>query len=367
MTAKLRRAALYVIGIASAAGGAAPTTTGMPNPAPPVSTSAIAVDLEALQTLRKQGVFFPPDSSPPSTVTAFKSYLRNHDAYADYLTREEFLRFSQVQQEKYAGIGLELERNPHGEVICYPDRVGPAAKAGVAAGDRLVAVGGQSIEGWALPSVVATSAGSPGSALAIEVARGAVRRRFNVIRTQRSGPSVSAQHRGRATLMRIASFTPSTRQELEFELLHVKPQESLTLDLRGNRGGDLNAAMDCAMLFLNKGESVASVRRKDAVQPFVSSITGRWHARKALLWQDEETASAAEVFIAALTENRHGTSMGTKSFGKGTEQDLFVLGSGAALIVTTGFLVTPSGHEIDGQGIEPNRVLAPGTEPHIWR
>ena len=354
--ARLRQGLLYLMSFAAAG-------------APALSTShaaEMAVDPGALETLRKQGVNFPPDEAFPSTVPAFKTYVRNKDAYADYLTREEFLRFRQVQQEKYAGIGLDLERDAHGEVICYPDRLGPAAKAGVSAGDRLVAVDGQSIEGWALPSVVAAAAGSPGSALAIEVARGAARQHFNIIRTQRSGPSVSAQRRGGRATLRIASFTPSTRQELEFELLHLKREETLILDLRGNRGGDLNSAIDCAMLFLNQGEGVASVKRKDGVHPFVSLITGRWHGRTALLWQDEETASAAEVFIAALTENRHGTSMGRKSFGKGTEQDLFVLESGAALIVTTGFLVTPSGHDIDGHGIEPNKPLRVGTEPRTW-
>ena len=355
--AMLRHGLLYLLSIAAAG-------------APALSTSHaadMAVDPDALETLRKQGVNFPPDGASPSTVTAFKAYLRNKDAYADYLTRDELLRFRQVQQEKYAGIGLELERDSRGAIICYPDRQGPAGKAGVMAGDRLVAVDGLPIEGWALPSVVARAAGSAGSTLAIEVDRGAARHRFSIIRTQRLGPSVSAQRLGGRLTLRIASFTPNTRQELEFELLHLKPREALILDLRGNRGGDLHSAIDCAMLFLNKGEAVASVRRNDGVHPFVSAITGRWHGRTARLWQDAQTASAAEVFIAALTENNHGTSTGRKSFGKGTEQDLFVLGSGAALIVTTGFLVTPRGHDIDGRGIEPTMALPAGAEPRTWR
>ena len=340
---------------------------GMLHAAPSSSNpSESTVDPGALETLRTHGVDFPLDGSAPLTVPGFKAYLRDKDAYADYLTRTEYSRFSQVHRESYAGIGLELERNPRGEVICYPERLGPAAKAGVAAGDRLVAVNGQSIEGWALPSVVATSAGSPGSALLIEVARGAARHRFHIIRTLQTGPSVSAQHRAGRTLLRIASFTPSTREELEFQLLRVPASENLIVDLRGNRGGDLNSAIDCAMLFLNQGESVTTVRRKTGVHRFVSTITGRWHARRVSLWQDEGTASAAEVFIAAITENRHGISMGSKSFGKGSEQDLFTLPSGAALIVTTGFLVTPSGHDIDGQGLEPQRALRAGLEARTW-
>jgi carboxyl-terminal processing protease len=71
------------------------------------------------------------------------------------------------------------------------------------------------------------------------------------------------------------------------------------------------------------------------------------------LWQDEFTASAAEIFVAALTENVRGTSIGRTSAGKGTRQDIIELQDGAALLITTGYLITPRGVQFDGQGLAP--------------
>jgi carboxyl-terminal processing protease len=75
------------------------------------------------------------------------------------------------------------------------------------------------------------------------------------------------------------------------------------------------------------------------------------------LFQDEGTASAAEVFVAALTENARAMSIGRKTFGKGTRQDFIELRSGAMLILTTGYLLTPSGKPIEGGGLAPHCLL----------
>jgi carboxyl-terminal processing protease len=75
------------------------------------------------------------------------------------------------------------------------------------------------------------------------------------------------------------------------------------------------------------------------------------------LWQDEGTASAAEVFIAALTNNHRAVSIGKKSFGKGTKQEIFEMSDGSALFITTGFLQTPDGLYFDGKGLHPDYTI----------
>jgi carboxyl-terminal processing protease len=75
------------------------------------------------------------------------------------------------------------------------------------------------------------------------------------------------------------------------------------------------------------------------------------------LWQDEFTASAAEIFIAALTENARGTSVGRTTAGKGTRQDIINLQDGSALILTTGYLITPHGMRFEGKGLTPMRPV----------
>jgi carboxyl-terminal processing protease len=336
---------------------------GMLHPAAAAGDSAAPIDPQAVETLEKDGLFFPSGSIPDfASAQAFKAYLLQKDPYADFLAREEYARFRKMlQDEQSAGIGLELERDRTGRISCYPDPEGPAARAGVAAGDELVAIDGHPVQGKALPTLVAMAAGEAGSPLTIDIARkDRTTRRLTVVRTRSVTASVIEQRYGARSVIRVAYFTPNTRQELEFILLtNLNRVDPVILDLRGNRGGDLNAAIDCAMLFLDRGATVVSVRGRRDTHAYVSSIAGPARQKSVLLLQDEETASAAEVFIAALTENGRAVSIGRKTFGKGTRQDLIALRSGAVLILTTGYLLTPSGKAVEGGGLAPDCLLPP--------
>jgi carboxyl-terminal processing protease len=323
------------------------------------SDSSTQIDLEAVARLEEDGLFFRPGSTPDlPSVQAFTTYLLTKDPFADFLTRDEYTLFRKMLGEQHAGIGLELERDHSGRVLCYPDPGGPAARAGVAAGDQLVAIDGHPVQGRALPTLVAAAAGEAGSPLVIDIAnKDRTIRRLRIVRIHSATPSVVEERYGARSIVRISSFTPNTREELEFILLHRNGTDPLILDLRGNRGGDLNAAIDCAMLFLNPGDIVVSVQGRRGARPYVSAIAGRAQRQPVLLFQDQGTASAAEVFIAALRENGRGVSIGKKTFGKGTKQDLIELRSGAVLILTTGYLLTPRGNAIDGHGLAPDYFL----------
>jgi len=323
-------------------------------------TARAPLDPEAIDKMESVGLFFAPGGVHNiSTIASFKAYLLERDPYADFLTRDEYLQFKRAQGESYAGIGVELERGGDGTVLCYPDPAGPAEAAGVSPGDTLLAIDGQPTQGRPLPSLLALAAGAAGSPLVIDVAGKDRRvRRLSILRTAAIGPSVTERQYGEHSVVRIAAFTPNTRQELEFILSSRQMPEPLILDLRGNRGGDLNAAIDAAMLFLKRGETVVSVRGKAGVRPYLSTVARAPYPGTAFLWQDPGTASSAEVFIAALTDNDHGVSIGKKTFGKGTRQDLIELGSGAVLILTTGYLLTPRGRDIDGRGLAPGTLLS---------
>jgi carboxyl-terminal processing protease len=315
--------------------------------------------------METNGLYFSPGAVPNfSTIEAFKAYLIDRDPYADFLTRDEYLQFKNAQGERYAGIGLEIERDRSGTVLCFPDPAGPAANAGVLAGDTLLSIDGRPARGRPLPTLVAWAAGTPGSQIVIDVATQDKRaRRVAIVRRSVVGPSVTDRQYGPRDVVRIASFTPNTRQELEFILSNRHTAAPLIVDLRGNRGGDLNAAIDSAMLFLKRGELVALVREKKAIHRYVSTLERPPYPGTPFLWQDSGTASSAELFIAALTDNGRGVSVGQKTFGKGTKQDLIELGSGAVLIVTTGYLLTPGGKDIEGHGLAPGaEVSGTGTD-----
>jgi carboxyl-terminal processing protease len=115
--------------------------------------------------------------------------------------------------------------------------------------------------------------------------------------------------------------------------------------------------VDAAMLFLQKGQTIASLQERAGVHSYTSTISRQLPSQPVYLWQDGATASAAEIFIAALTENGRATSLGKTSAGKGTKQDIIELSGGAALFLTTGYLLTPRGRMFDGRGIEPMHAV----------
>jgi carboxyl-terminal processing protease len=175
----------------------------------------------------------------------------------------------------------------------------------------------------------------------------------SIIRTKFSAQPVSEYtHRSRR-IIRLTSFTPNTRQELDYLVSKQRQHDYIIIDLRGCGGGDFYAAVDSAMLFLAKGDEIVSVSGRSGSQAYLATISHEPPAQRIFLWQDEFTASAAEVFIAALTENDRGISVGMTTAGKGTRQDIIKLQDGAALILTTGYLLTPRGIRFDGSGLKP--------------
>jgi len=125
--------------------------------------------------------------------------------------------------------------------------------------------------------------------------------------------------------------------------------------------------VDSAMLFVPEGDVVTSLRMKNGSKQYLSTLTGARQQSRVILWQDGATASAAELFIAALTENGRATAIGRRTFGKGTRQDVIELADGAALILTTAYLRTPKGTEFNGKGLMPNEDLGPdaGTAAYV--
>ena len=120
------------------------------------------------------------------------------------------------------------------------------------------------------------------------------------------------------------------------------------------------------MLFLRRGEPIVSVSRRAGTQRYASTIDGPAFAQRVFVWQDEHTASAAELFIGALTDNDRATSIGRTSAGKGSRQDIVPLRDGSALILTTGYLSTPHGLRFDGRGLTPQRPVAASADTSVY-
>jgi carboxyl-terminal processing protease len=316
--------------------------------------------LEAVTRIKDNSIFLEGDTTRKEIVQdTLKAYLNAKDAFSGYLTREEYLRFKESQDEKYVGIGMEIEKNIHGEIVCFPYPESVAERAGIRNGDRLKSIDQVPVYGKSILAVATLARGRQGTQVDLVIThKNGKDVPLRLTRSDVQFESISRKKLGNISVLKILSFSRIAKAKIESILNAWDKDTPLVIDLRGNPGGDLNAAVDSAMLFLEKGKKILSIRARNGSKTYKSRTDAVSFGTPIILWQDEVTASAAEVFITALTENGRAISIGTKTFGKGTKQDIVELSDGSALVLTTGYLQTPDRREFEGNGISPSYQLA---------
>ena len=155
-------------------------------------------------------------------------------------------------------------------------------------------------------------------------------------------------------LIRVLTFKKDISQNVKDAVLECSKCKGIILDLRGNHGGFLNEAINIADMFLDEGIIAYTLSNEDAVPEYFSAGKGDISLGKPLvILIDGNTASAAEVLAGALSEQNRAILIGTKTYGKGTVQDVSKMDSDRAMAVTTSYFYTPSGLKIDKIGLTP--------------
>jgi carboxyl-terminal processing protease len=320
------------------------------------AASRLYVDAFAVITQR---AVFASGSHEQVVARMLSDYLGNEDPYSGFMTRDEYAKYRALAKGSYGGVGMDLERRRDGDTLCYPVAGGAAERAGIKPGERLVSIDGKPVRGKPLPLIAALATGAEGTNVVLEVAdaQGAARR-LSVTRTRVEAPSLTVSQTGALRVVRIASFAAGTRAQVAAILQDWDAARPVVIDLRGCGGGDFYAAIDTAMLFLDKDSPIVTVSGREGERLYSSTLERKPAAHAVYLWQDNATASAAEVFIGALTGNARAVSIGTRSAGKGSRQDIIGLDDGSALILTTGYLTAPHGRAFNGTGLPPTKALA---------
>ncbi|WP_437192278.1 S41 family peptidase [Planctomicrobium sp. SH527] len=264
-------------------------------------------------------------------------------------------------EENIVGVGVELKAHAQGVEIIGVVENSPAAELGLREGDLIVAIAQQNMAGRTLNEVADRLGGAAGSSITVDISRDGqkfrgtmVRRRFYVS----SVTGVKIIDPATATgYIRMKQFSESSKVDLEKALfsLHNQGMKNLVFDLRGNPGGLLDVCVEISDMFLTKGVIVSTKGRNasDNTQE-VAKFAQTWAVPLVVL-VDDNSASASEIFAAAIQENDRGIVVGRTSYGKGTVQTHFPMNSAPAILkLTTAKFYSPNGREMSGSGVTPD-------------
>ena len=279
------------------------------------------------------------------------------DPYTVFLSQKEAEEFNSDLNGEFSGIGAELGKRDQKLVVMAPLEGQPAKKAGVRAGDIIAKIGDEETTNFTIDQAVNKIRGKAGTDIKLSLIRGDELIELTVTRASISIPSVKSEilegNIGYLQLSRFSDDTTelATKAAQDFKAKNVK---GIVLDVRNNGGGLLSTAVDVSSLWLNdkivvsekEGGKTTNVLRTGN-NPILEGIP-----TKMLI--NEGSASASEILAGALRDNGAAELVGTKSFGKGSVQELVDLPGGAKLKVTVARWFTPKDKNIDKAGIEPS-------------
>ena len=295
------------------------------------------------------------------------------DEYSSFLTGDQLDEvFSQIEGN-FVGLGIELKSENQALLIVNVIAGSPADKGGLRRGERIVAVDGQATTDITTDAAADLLKGTEGSTVSVEVldAQDAART-VRLLRERVEVPSVEdvklADPSYGIGYLKLSSFQKTTSRDVDAALwkLHKLGMKSLIVDVRGNPGGLLTAAVEVADKFVSQG-TIVSTKGRNPSEDFdhKAHSVGTWRVPLVVLI-DGDSASASEIFAGAIRDHRRGKIVGQKSYGKGSVQGIFPLATtNAGVRLTTAKFFSPSGHAISKVGVAPDIRVPLDPKPHL--
>jgi carboxyl-terminal processing protease len=297
---------------------------------------------------------------------AVKGMMHTLDPHSDFMTPEEFSDMRADTDGEFGGVGIEINDDAGIIVIVEPIPGSPAARAGLAPGDRIVAIDGLAIKGRPGGETSARLRGRPGTSVKLSVERKGWEA-AHVMTVTRELIHVQAVE---ARLLepgighiRVKQFQERTDEEVLAALNKLRSDSGgaltgLVLDLRGNPGGLLDQAVKIADLFLVDGVIVSTVGRGGKkLEEESARQAGTWDDFPIVVLVNGGSASASEIVAGALQDHGRALIIGTQTFGKGSVQSVYELADGSGLKLTVARYYTPAGRSIQEKGITPDVVV----------
>ncbi len=284
-----------------------------------------------------------------------------NDPYTRFMDPRQFANLRVDTSGELTGVGIQLaqEDKTNRLVVVAPIEDTPAARAGILAQDYIVSIDGKSTKGMDINEAVSLIRGKPGTMVRLEIERGKQTLTFNLKRERIELHAVRHEVKetpaGKMGYIRMTQFNGNASQDMREAIRKLEAQgvTGYILDLRSNPGGLLQASIEIARMWMDKGTIVSTVTRVGEAERYEASrrpLTDR----PLVILVDGGSASASEILAGALQDNRRATLVGTKTFGKGLVQSVRELQDGSGVAVTIARYLTPSGRDINKEGIVPD-------------
>ena len=283
------------------------------------------------------------------------------DPYTVYLPPEDAKLVNDDISGNFEGVGMEIGIGKSGVLtVIAPLKNTPAERSGILAGDEILAIDNKATDGMSSDEAVKLIRGPKGTEVVFRMLRAGEAIDIRVVRDVIDIPTIETGYDAATGIYTISfySFTATATTQFEQAVrdMRAKGAERLIVDLRGNPGGYLDSAVDIASMFLPKGTAIVTEDYKGNRENIVHRSNGAGGVGenvRVVLLIDQGSASASEILAGALQDAERATLIGTRSFGKGSVQELLDLGGGS-LKVTVARWLTPNGKSISDGGLAPN-------------
>ena len=298
--------------------------------------------------------------------SAINGVLQSLDPYSAYMSPELFNEMQTDTRGEFGGLGIEIGMESGVVKVISPIDDTPAEKAGIKAGDFIVKIGKEQVQGKSLMEAVKLMRGPVGSTIKLTVRRKNVKKplEFKIKREIIEVRSVSSEiisKKKNIGYIRLKSFNENSDKQFLKSIKKFEKNLSVkgyVIDLRNNPGGLLTQAINITDFFLNDGEIVSTKGRKiSETRKFFARKGDEIKGKPIVVLINNGSASASEILAGALKDHKRAVILGENSYGKGSVQSIIPLGNGGGMRLTISKYYLPSGESISEVGVTPDILV----------
>ncbi len=302
-------------------------------------------------------------TSREQAYTAVRQALKQlGDPYTRFLDPKQFIALTDQTSGELSGVGIRMELNEKNQRLTVVEAMenSPAMRAGVKAGDEILAIDGKRIQELKVEDASKLIRGKAGTPVTLLIERnGQSAFELKLTRATIEVPTVSytvkQEAKRRVGYIRLQEFSAHAADQMKRAIQDLNRQQvdGFVLDMRGNPGGLLESSIEIARMWLENGAIVRTVDRRGGSDDRAANYTALT-TRPLVVLVDGYSASASEILTGALQDNRRAVVVGSQTFGKALVQSVHSLSDGSGLAITIAHYYTPKGTDINHKGITPD-------------